>query len=162
MQGQEVGSSAFCGSKIKCVCLDLGGMGTMLTVRPHPLLLYNALLPLITPFPDARRATPHAFTTELPRLALIVILLPAHGASVTGQSRNCLLLFAVEISFRPASLDTTIYQPIPHSNSPPFSHSPTWPGKLLRLSLARKLANNFAIKMRAQKSLEIQFVTVCC
>lgn len=127
MQGQEVGSSAFCGSKIKCVCLDLGGMGTMLTVRPHPLLLYNALLPLITPFPDARRArraTPHAFTTELPRLALIVILLPAHGASVTGQSRNCLLLFAVEISFRPASLDTTIYQPIPHSNSPPFPTPP--------------------------------------
>lgn len=42
VHGQEVGSSAFCGSKIKCVCLDFGGMGAKLAVRPHPLLQGSA------------------------------------------------------------------------------------------------------------------------
>lgn len=97
-----------------------------LTVRPHPG-------PCTIPWP---RLLPHshpmgcAFTTELPRLALIVILLPAHGATVTGQSRNCLLLFAVEISFRPASLDTTIYQP---DHSPLEWHHFTPPTRLYPL-----------------------------
>lgn len=51
----------------------------------------------------------------------------ASAWSVTGQSRNCLLLFAVEISFHRASLNTTIHHHAPPPSPPPTAPAPAPP-----------------------------------
>lgn len=138
---------------------------------PRPL--YNTLAPLITPFPTHGSCLYHGTAAACVDCYFIASAWShRHGpkqklfASVRGWNliSSCKPrhhnIPARPFPTRIASFHT------PHPPlSPPPTPSPPSPfctSKLLRLSLARKLANNFAIKMRAQKSPEIQFVTVCC
>jgi len=66
----------------------------------------------------------------------------ARAWNVTGQSRNCLLLFAVEISFHRASLDTTICHHAPTPTPPPLPPPP--------FSLAHRTTSVFASKIGEQ------------
>lgn len=162
VHGQEVGSSAFCGSKIKCVCVNFGGMGAKLAVRPHPLLQGSA--PSYYPIPGCPPCPPCHTSCRYRGTAAACVDCYFIASAWSQRHGPKQKLFASVRGWNLISSSKPRHHNIPaHSHSKcPIPASPAFPGKLLRLSLARKLANNFAIKMRAQKSPQIQFVTVCC
>lgn len=114
---------AFCWVKIKCALLDYGWVccRTLLSVGRLCWLPVAAAAAAAPPPPPPAPASFSKFSpnTLSPRsllnrgtaAACVDCYFIASAWSVTGQNRNCLLLFAVKISFQRASPNTTIYTP---------------------------------------------------